>query len=236
MKHHSKIVVLALSLFTPACDVEEPSDLEEEDIEERHTWWNFAFIRTHQPAWDLCMDIDKAGTAPGTLLNQDKCKSMTKSHFPDDINQRFRLSAVNQSSNVFQIFSYIKIDDNGQEVHNCVDLMTAEHNGGDDDDLTTSPLQLGSHGLIMDRCDDTDPRQQWQLIELDSLEPIDFAESWEGDFDTGEYHTYGRIRNVHNGECIDVPYGVDYTTPLQVYPCHTGKNQQWDIFQPLWFG
>ncbi|MBK6920923.1 MAG: hypothetical protein IPH07_26240 [Deltaproteobacteria bacterium] len=112
------------------------------------------------------------------------------------------------------------------ETPNCVDLMTPEHNGGDDDDLRTSDLQLGSHGLIMDRCDATDPRQQWQLIELESDKPIEFADVWGGDLDTGENDTVGRIRNVSTGEYIDVPYGVDFATAPQVYPCHTGKNRQ----------
>ncbi len=88
----------------------------------------------------------------------------------------------------------------------------------------------------MDRCDASDTRQHWELIEVHSEEPIEFDDVWSGDFATAEYHTYGRIQNVYTGECIDVPYGVNYKTALQVHPCHSGKNQQWDLFQPLWFG
>ncbi|MCR9166426.1 MAG: RICIN domain-containing protein [Nannocystaceae bacterium] len=236
MKLQRAIVSAAilLSAASLGCDVEDADLLEGEDIAERHTSWNFAFIRTHQPAWDLCMDVEGFGTTPGTLVNQYPCKSMTQSNFPHDQNQRFFLRSAGGSTFVIQ--SPLKIEEEGQQVFNCVDLMTPEFNGGNDDDLRTSEYQMGSHGLIMDRCDFSDPRQQWTLIEPESEEPIAFDEQWNGDFGTGEYHTYGRLQNAFTGECIDVPFGVDFKMPLQVHPCHTGPNQLWDIFQPLWFG
>ncbi|MEM9459690.1 MAG: RICIN domain-containing protein [Myxococcota bacterium] len=229
-------VLLGVAISSLACEADDELGPElgpelgledDEPLEPRHTWWNFAFIRTHSPAWDMCMDVAGKSTQPGTLVNQFPCKSTTQSHFPDDQNQRFFLSPIMSGSSTFAIVSPL---DTGTAEGNCVDLKTPEFAGGNEGNLNTSNLQHGSHGLIMDRCDLGDPRQQWELIESYSEAPIEFDDYWHRE------STYGRLRNVFTGECIDVPYGVSYATALQVYPCHTGSNQQWRIFQPLWFG